>query len=271
MPRHKSITEIVRNPNQEDSRKIARLWEMARKVMDQAQHGSSAFEEKQRRINTLLEYLGHSQLASVLVLDAACGCGSLLFVGETDTRTWYFSDGDNVMVKTVVEKCADSFLISRIKQAYWHEIPGVFEAVNFDVVFILWNSLPYIVNWSDDKSEAEITAEGFAALKHSFSAILQACPKGHFVFDLHRNHTQMSGKTEFEGRVLHPFINAVHRDGIRYWVVGTEEEQYLIKGLALDIDTIRGLLLDVGYKKIEQIPEQFELDPFYYSMFAASR
>ncbi|MFH1520734.1 MAG: hypothetical protein ABID61_03755, partial [Candidatus Micrarchaeota archaeon] len=247
---------VQRKLNLDDSRKVARLWKIARLAMDSFQHS-----DEQTKVQKTVGVLDFTSCPSDgIVLDASCGVGHLLNVRNIDTRKWYYSDGDQAMVDCILESLSPGYPALDIRRSFWHEIPEHFHKILFDRIIILGNSLPYVCNWTDDKPEAQILTESIIALRNSLTAIFTALkPHGKFLFDLTEDLKYRFGLSPviFEGRILHPFIHAEHTNGIRYWHFGTEQDEHLIKGLALDIEMLRSLLLEVGFQKIELVPEKF--------------
>ncbi|MFH2106567.1 MAG: hypothetical protein ABII22_04850 [Candidatus Micrarchaeota archaeon] len=248
--------------NPEEARKITRLWKIIRGAIDSRQSG---------KVQSVLDALCVSKYARVL--DASCGTGHLVPVALQDTREWYFSDGDVAMVNETASLLqTHPHLLRRLRRSFWQELHETFQHSMFNLVFVLGNSLPYACNWGDGKHEEQVREEGIQALKESFSAILSCLDIGGlFLFDLIKDkHAKYEiPEMEVDGTLVRPFVDAQHHDGIRHWSFGTNLESHTIKGLDIDFDLVRNLLLGAGFRKVEMLPKKLDIDPFCYRLCVA--
>ncbi len=203
------------------------------------------------------------------ILDAACGTGCMTASSEKITN---FSDGSGVMVSLFNE-----FNNKKASVCVWKDLPDCFKTL-FDALVILGNSLNYATTWAKNMPCLEGLIGGVGKALQGVRAVLKK--GGLFLFDLPDPNEKE--KVEFkdlrlrDGRLVTVEWSVKLFEKIREWKLEvispkSARNEFIMHGLCLPENEMIELVSECGFKNVEKIPSELQLEPERYVAYRANR
>ncbi len=253
-----------------DSHRIAGLFDVIRDSMTKEQYGANPASPHPRavRFQAIADRFNAHD-----VLDACIGSGPNLtgLKAVPLSRTIICSDGGDAMLEILRKNHPDPDLHHRVFQVQWTDLPKFFGKGRFDLVTINGNSMGYSIGWEGIHVPIEKQIELLRATLHGVHEVLRS--NGIFLFDVPaytQNHLEFPDMV-VDGKPTTIFVDVVHENGLRHFILSTASERYDLVGMDLNAGTLIDEVRRVGFSSVEELPLELQLDPIYYRAYAAHK